>query len=311
MSEAKKLLEVEDLCMEFKSDSGKTIKALNKVTFDIRPGEIYGLVGESGSGKSTIGKCIIGLYTPTGGKIRYNGTESRKGRVGRIYGKENNIQMIFQDPMSSLNPAMKVLDIVREALDVRHTGTSKEEREKTALEWLSKVGIPPKLADRYPEQFSGGQRQRVGIARAMATNPGLIIADECIAALDACVQAQVVNMLNGIKKESKTAFLFISHDLSMVRYLSDRIGVLHLGYMLETGTSDEIFNDPVHPYTKSLLSAIPGINPIIWESASEAYDPHKAGINYSNGQWHAMTDTHKVWCSENEFDGWSKSNEKK
>lgn len=310
MSEAKNLLEVRDLCMEFKTGNGKLIKALQNVSFDIKEGEVYGLVGESGSGKSTIGKCIIGLYRPTGGTVRFNGVEAGKGRVGKIFGEENNIQMIFQDPMSSLNPAMKVADIVKEALDVRHIGANSQDREIIALEWLSKVGISEKLADRYPEQFSGGQRQRVGIARAMATNPGLVIADECIAALDACVQAQVINLLNDIKKESRTAFLFISHDLSMVRYLSDRIGVLHLGFLLETGTPDEIFEDPVHPYTKSLLSAIPKINPIAWKSTGVVYDPEKAGINYSNGKWHEVSATHSVWCTDNEFEDWRRDGEK-
>ena len=302
--EDKKLLEIEDLCMDFKTGSGKIIKALRNVSFDIKEGEVFGLVGESGSGKSTIGKCIIGLYKPTSGRITYNGVDSKGGKIGKIFGEDNNIQMIFQDPMSSLNPSMKVKDIVREALDIRKVGSSGEEREKIALEWLSKVGISEKLADRYPEHFSGGQRQRVGIARAMATNPGLIIADECIAALDACVQAQVVNMLNDIKKESKTAFLFISHDLSMVRYLSNRIGVLHWGYLLEIGTSEEIFKDPVHPYTRSLLSAIPKINPLIWSKDTGSYDPNKQGINYANGEWHDVTGTHRVWCTGNELEDW-------
>lgn len=310
MPESKKLLEINDLCMEFKSESGKKIKALRNISFDINEGEVFGLVGESGSGKSTIGKCIIGLYKPTSGRIKYNGVEACSNKVGKVFGSGNNIQMIFQDPMSSLNPSMKVKDIVREALDVRHVGSSKEEREKIALEWLSKVGISDKLADRYPEQFSGGQRQRVGIARAMATNPGLIIADECIAALDACVQAQVVNMLNGIKQDSRTAFLFISHDLSMVRFLSDRIGVLHLGYLLEIGTADEIFEEPLHPYTKSLLAAIPKINSVLWDNSVKMYSPASAGINYDNGSWHDVSGTHRVWCTDNELEDWRQDDEK-
>ena len=309
MPENNVLLEINDLCMDFKSDGGKMVKALRNITFDIKEGEMFGLVGESGSGKSTIGKCVIGLYKPTSGQIKYKGVDGKGGKVGKLYGEENNIQMIFQDPMSSLNPSMKVKDIVREALDVRKVGSSKEEREKIALEWLSKVGISKELADRYPDQFSGGQRQRVGIARAMATNPGLIIADECIAALDACVQAQVINMLNDIKKESKTAFLFISHDLSMVRFLSNRIGVLHLGYLLEIGTADEIFEDPIHPYTKSLLSAIPKINPMLWNSDTKLYNPEDAGICYSNGVWHDVTETHRVWCSDSEYEDWRETDE--
>lgn len=303
MSEANKdtLLEVQDLCMSFGKGSQK-VDVLHNVSFNIKEGETYGLVGESGSGKSTIGKCIIGLNRLTGGSVRYDGMELAESYKNKeIRKKQLEIQMIFQDPMSSLNPKKKVGEIIGSALDIQKV-CSKNEREERIKNTLVRVGIPPEYAGRYPGQFSGGQRQRIGIARSLVLNPRLIIADECIAALDASVQAQIVNMLKDIKKETKTSFLFISHDLSMVRYLSDRIGVLHLGYLLETGKSDELFKNPVHPYTKSLLEAIPGLHPLIPESKDAFYDYKTSGIKYEDGSWHDITETHKVWCTDREFE---------
>ena len=302
----KKLLEVNDLCMNFGKGSNE-VKVLKNVCFEIEDGETYGLVGESGSGKSTIGKCIIGLNRTTSGSIIYDGVElvgSYKDPEKRK--KQLEIQMIFQDPMSSLNPKKKVGDIIGAALEIRKVNVSKEEKKKKVEDILKKVGIPPEYTERYPRQFSGGQRQRIGIARALILNPKLIIADECIAALDASVQAQIVNMLKDIKEEMHTSFLFISHDLSMVKYLSDRIGVLHLGYLLETGTPEEIFENPLHPYTKNLLDAIPGLHPLLQSENTLNYDYKTSGIDYSEGSWHEVTKTHKVWCTETEFNKYSK-----
>ena len=298
MSEVKTddLLQIKDLCMYF-DVGGRRVKASEHVSFDIKQGEIFGLVGESGSGKSTIGKCVIGLNKLTSGEILFHGE--------KLSGKPDpRIQMIFQDPMSSLNPKKPVGEIIGEALDVLKLCKSKEERQKKIALIMERVGIPPAYANRYPANFSGGQRQRIGIARALVSDPELIIADECIAALDASVQAQVVNMLREIRQETDTAFLFISHDLSMVRYLSDRIGVLHLGYLLEIGEAEEIFTDPAHPYTKSLLASIPRLNPVIQSENRNPYHYSESGIDYSIGEWQQITETHKVWCTEAEFRDW-------
>ncbi len=300
------LLSVDDLCMYF-DVKGKRIKASEHISFQIREGETFGLVGESGSGKSTIGKCIIGLNKPTGGKITFCGRDlTRFGNRKEYQEKYKGIQMIFQDPMSSLNPRKKAGEIIREALAIQGIGKNREEQEKKVQDILKKVGIPTEYADRYPRDFSGGQRQRIGIARALVVDPKLVIADECIAALDASVQAQIVNMLRHIKEETGTSFLFISHDLSMVRYLSDRIGVLHLGYLLETGTPEEIFNSPVHPYTKSLLAAIPGTNPVIQPDRVTRYDYSTSGIDYGCGSWQELSDDHRVWCTKEELKMWRK-----
>ncbi len=298
------LLSVDDLCMYFDA-RGKRIKASEHISFQILQGETFGLVGESGSGKSTIGKCIIGLNKPTGGSITFCGEELTGTRGRKEYQEKfKGIQMIFQDPMSSLNPKKQAGEIIREALVIQGIGKSREEQDQRVKEILERVGIPPEYASRYPKDFSGGQRQRIGIARALVVNPRLVIADECIAALDASVQAQIVNMLRDIKKETGTSFLFISHDLSMVRYLSDRIGVLHLGYMLEIGTPEEIFTDPVHPYTKSLLSAIPRLNPVVQPMQKKVYDYERSGIDYGLGSWHSLSGEHKVWCMDKQLEMW-------
>ena len=249
------LLKVEGLKQYFKVNKNFTVKAVDDVSFEIYPGETYGLVGESGSGKSTIGRSIIRLYAPTAGKITFDGQDIS----GKLNHSQNStlrtqMQMIFQDPMASLNPRKKVEDIIGEGLDIHHMYQNQEERRAKVEAILAKVGLAPEHAERYPHQFSGGQRQRVGIARALIMNPKLIIADECISALDVSIQAQVVNLMKDIQQETGTAYLFIAHDLSMVKYISDRIGVLHLGHLLETGTTEEIFENPIHPYTRSLLS---------------------------------------------------------
>ena len=301
---AEPILTVDGLKQYFKVSSSFTVHAVEDVSFKIYPGETYGLVGESGSGKSTIGRSVIRLYDPTAGSIKFNGMD-----IGGKMNKETNkalrtqMQMIFQDPMASLNPRKKVRDILGEGLDIHHMYKSKEEREEKIKAILAKVGLAPEHAARYPHQFSGGQRQRVGIARALIMNPKLIIADECISALDVSIQAQVVNLMKDIQQETGTAYLFIAHDLSMVKYISDRIGVLHLGHLLDTGTTEEIFENPMHPYTRSLLSAIPSPNPAVEKNrVAETYDYKTSGINYGEGTYHHIGGTHYVKCTDAEFE---------
>ncbi len=301
------LLTVDHLKQYFKVSGSFTVKAVEDVSFKIYPGETYGLVGESGSGKSTIGRSIIRLYDPTAGEIRFNGLDI-SGKMSKSDSQtlRTQMQMIFQDPMASLNPRKKVEDIIGEGLDIHHKCKNKEERDEMVKAILAKVGLAPEHATRYPHQFSGGQRQRIGIARALIMNPKLIIADECISALDVSIQAQVVNLMKDIQQETGTAYLFIAHDLSMVKYISDRIGVLHLGHLLETGTTDEIFENPIHPYTKSLLSAIPTPNPIVEKTRSaESYDYATSGIDYTLGTEHYVGGTHYVKCTDEEFAKWN------
>ena len=301
------LLTVDHLKQYFKVSGSFTVKAVEDVSFKIYPGETYGLVGESGSGKSTIGRSIIRLYDPTAGEIQFNGLDI-SGKMSKSDSQtlRTQMQMIFQDPMASLNPRKKVEDIIGEGLDIHHKCKNKEERDEMVKAILAKVGLAPEHATRYPHQFSGGQRQRIGIARALIMNPKLIIADECISALDVSIQAQVVNLMKDIQQETGTAYLFIAHDLSMVKYISDRIGVLHLGHLLETGTTDEIFENPIHPYTKSLLSAIPTPNPIVEKTRSaESYDYTTSGIDYTLGTEHHVGGTHYVKCTDEEFAKWN------
>ncbi|WP_139902609.1 ABC transporter ATP-binding protein [Clostridium thermarum] len=307
MQNKQPLLEVKDLKQYFRISRKLTVKAVNEVSFEIYPGETYGLVGESGSGKSTIGRSIIRLYNPTGGKIIFDGVDI-SGKLSEKQRKHLriNMQMIFQDPMACLNPRKKVLDIIAQGLDIHKLYSSKQEREEKVYRILEKVGLSKEHATRYPHQFSGGQRQRIGIARALIMNPKLIIADEAISALDVSIQSQVVNLMKDIQAETHAALLFIAHDLSMVKYISDRIGVLHLGYLLETGTTEEIFSNPIHPYTKSLLSAIPHPNPVMEKArVSETYDYGTSGINYAAGVKQHAGGTHYVLATDEEFKKWS------
>ncbi len=229
------LLEVKDLKQHFKVNKKFSVKAVDGISFVIYPGETYGLVGESGSGKSTTGRSIIRLYEPTSGTITFEGVDiSGKLSKHQIQHLRTKMQMIFQDPMACLNPRKKVIDIIAEGLDIHHLCKDEKEREEKVYKILEMVGLSHEHAMRYPHQFSGGQRQRIGIARALIMDPELIIADEAISALDVSIQAQVVNLMKQIQKQTGTAFLFIAHDLSMVKYISDRIGVLHLGHLVET-----------------------------------------------------------------------------
>jgi oligopeptide transport system ATP-binding protein len=257
---------------------------------------------------SCIGRSIIRLYNPTNGRITFNG-KVISGVLDRDTRSmlRSDMQMIFQDPMASLNPRKKVGDIISEGMDIHHRFANRQEREEKISEMLKKVGLSPEHAARYPHQFSGGQRQRVGIARALIMNPKLIIADECISALDVSIQAQVVNLMKDIQEETQCAYLFIAHDLSMVKYISDRIGVLHLGYMVESGTKEEIFSHPIHPYTKSLLSAIPHPNPVVEKHrVALTYNYATSGIDYAKGTEHSVGGSHTVLATDEEFDAWTK-----
>lgn len=256
------LLEVKNLKKYFpirKGFFGKDIqyvKAVDDVSFNIKRGETLGLVGESGCGKSTTGRTLIRLYEPTDGEIFFDGVGIGKMDEFELHPFRKKMQMIFQDPYASLNTRMTVGDIIGEAIDIHNIAKGKQ-RTEIIHDLLSRVGLNPDHAIRYPHEFSGGQRQRIGIARALAVKPKFIICDEPISALDVSIQAQVVNMLMDLQKELGLTYLFIAHDLSMVRYISDRVGVMYLGKLVEIADRDEIFENPAHPYTRALLSAIP------------------------------------------------------
>jgi len=257
------LLEVNNLRKYFKVGSGglfggkkSNLKAVDGVSFTINRGETLGLVGESGCGKSTTGRTIIRLYDATGGEVIFDGTDLTLLSEKQLHPYRKRIQMIFQDPYASLNGRMTVTDIIGEGISTHglHTGAARQER---IFDLLNRVGLKREHANRYPHEFSGGQRQRIGIARALAVEPELVVCDEPISALDVSIQAQVVNMLDDLQDDMGLTYLFIAHDLSMVKHISDRIGVMYLGMLAETAESDELYNHPLHPYTKALLSAIP------------------------------------------------------
>lgn len=306
MNEKTPLLSVRNLKQYFKINRNFTTKAVDGVSFDIFPGETFGLVGESGSGKSTIGRSIIHLYEPTSGSIIFDGHEIAK-KLNKSEEKflRLNMQMIFQDPMASLNPRMKVKELIAQGLRIHKICQNEAEIEEKVNNILEKVGLSKEHATRFPHQFSGGQRQRIGIARALVMNPKLVIADESISALDVSIQAQVVNLMKDIQEELGTTFLFIAHDLSMVKYISDRIGVLHLGHIVEMGTTEDIFNNPIHPYTKSLLSAIPHPNPKVEKQRKViSYNKEKEGVDYTKGKIFEVSSTHTVLATDEEYKRW-------
>lgn len=265
--EREKLLEVKNLKKYFNVGRKQVLKAVDDVSFTIYKGETLGLVGESGCGKSTTGRTIIDLYNVTGGQVIFDGEEvhGRKGKANKKH-LTRQMQMIFQDPYASLNPRMTVKDIIAEGIDIHGLAKNGKEREDRVNELLETVGLSKDHSSRYPHEFSGGQRQRIGIARALAVDPEFIIADEPISALDVSIQAQVVNLLQDLQRKHNLTYLFIAHDLSMVKHISDRVGVMYLGNMAELATSDELYEEPLHPYTQALLSAIPVPDPNIERS---------------------------------------------
>lgn len=259
--ERKKLVELKNVSLTFNKGKSNEVKAIDDVSFDIYEGEIFGLVGESGSGKTTIGRSILRLYDIDSGTVTFAGNDISSLKGKDLHEFRKTAQMIFQDPQASLNGRMKIRDIIAEGIDIHKLAKTKEEREAKVKELIDLVGLNEDHLSRYPHEFSGGQRQRIGIARALAVNPHFIVADEPISALDVSIQAQVVNLMQKLQHEQGLTYLFIAHDLSMVKYISDRIGVMHWGKLLEVGPADEIYHNPIHPYTKSLLSAIPEPDP--------------------------------------------------
>ncbi|GAP03197.1 oligopeptide ABC transporter, ATP-binding protein [Fructobacillus pseudoficulneus] len=259
---AKKLVEISNLDLTFNAGKSNATKAIDNISFDIYEGETFGLVGESGSGKTTIGRTILKLYDQDSGTIKFDGEDLGKLKKKDLQSFRKKAQMIFQDPQASLNGRLRVENIIGEGLDQVGFTKKHDERAAKVLELLKMVGLNKDHASRYPHEFSGGQKQRIGIARALAVQPKFIIADEPISALDVSVQAQVVNLLADLQKKNNLTYLFIAHDLAMVKYISDRIGVMHWGKLVELGTADEVYNHPLHPYTKSLLSAVPEPDPI-------------------------------------------------
>ena len=264
------LLQVDNLKMHFPITKGiifqrevGAIKAVDGVTFDLYKGETLGLVGESGCGKSTTGRAILQLYRPTDGHVVFEGKDLTQTKGEDLRKMRRRMQMIFQDPYASLNPRMTVGSIISEPLEVHGIGKSKKERQERVQELLKTVGLNPYFVNRYPHEFSGGQRQRIGVARALAVNPSFIVADEPISALDVSIQAQIINLLEDLQEELDLTYLFIAHDLSVVRHISDRIAVMYLGKIVELATRDDLYAEPKHPYTQALLSAVPIPDPVI------------------------------------------------
>lgn len=256
------LLEIKDLNIEYKTakiNGNKTVKAVNGVTVSVKEGETYAIAGESGCGKSTLAKAIMHLIPVKSGKIVFMGDDVERFDKNGLKDYRKNVQMVFQNPYSSLNPKMKIRDILAEPLEI-NTKLSKSEIDEQIRNIILKVGLTEEHLLLYPHEFSGGQRQRIAIARALMLQPKLIIADEPVSALDASIQAQILNMLNDLKKEFNLTMIFISHDLSVIKFLADRVGIMYLGELMEEGTTDDIFNSPSHPYTKVLLNSVPKFN---------------------------------------------------
>jgi len=302
---AEKLIEVKDLKQYFNVGRPNLVKAVDGVTFDIYKGETLGLVGESGCGKSTTGRTIIRLYDATAGQVFFDGENVHgKKSVKELKKFNRKMQMIFQDPYASLNPRMTVADIIAEGIDIHGLAKNRKARMERVYELLETVGLNKEHANRYPHEFSGGQRQRIGIARALAVEPEFIIADEPISALDVSIQAQVVNLLKKLQREKGLTYLFIAHDLSMVKYISDRIGVMYYGKLVELAPAEDLYKNPLHPYTKSLLSAIPIPDPESERTRKRiTYNP--SVHNYGDNEEVTMREIspgHLVLCSAKEFE---------
>lgn len=303
MADEKKevLLEVKDLQIQFKNGR-RVFTAVDDVNFQIYRGETFSLVGESGSGKTTIGRAIIRINPTSKGEILFNGKKIN-GKIDKKTDREviQKIQMIFQDPMASLNERAKVDYIISEGLYNFHLYKDEADRKEKVQRALESVGLLPEFASRFPHEFSGGQRQRIGIARALIMNPELVIADEPISALDVSIRAQVLNLLNTLKKERNLTYLFVAHDLSVVRFISDRIAVIHKGRIVELAEAEELFQHPFHPYTKSLLSAVPIPDPEIEKKKKLlVYDPSVHDYSVDKPSWVEILPGHFVYANEKE-----------
>ncbi|MGB1285614.1 MAG: ABC transporter ATP-binding protein [Aggregatilineales bacterium] len=300
VGEGEPILQVRNLVKHFPIMSGfifqrqvSAVKAVDDVTFDIYPGETLGLVGESGSGKSTTGRTLLQLYKPTSGQVLFEGQDLTAMSSAEVRRTRREVQMIFQDPYASLNPRMTVGSIVSEPLQIHGLYPNKRERQQYVEQLLETVGLNPYYINRYPHEFSGGQRQRIGIARALALRPRFIVADEPISALDVSIQAQVVNLLQDLQDELKLTYLFIAHDLSMIRYICDRVAVMYLGKIMEIAPTDELYENPLHPYTKILLSAVPIPDPdieknrqrILREEGDDYSEQNSEMVEVSPGHW--------------------------
>ncbi|MCT3035458.1 ATP-binding cassette domain-containing protein [Pediococcus ethanolidurans] len=307
MDTREKILEVKHLKQYFNVGKKDEVRAVDDVSFDIYKGETFGLVGESGSGKTTTGRAIIRLLDPTDGQVLFNGRDvaSLKSKTDMMAFRRE-MQMIFQDPYASLNPRMKVKDIVAEGIDIHRLAKNDQDRTNQVEDLLETVGLNRDHSSRYPNEFSGGQRQRIGIARVLAVQPDFIIADEPISALDVSIQAQVVNLMKELQVQKGLTYLFIAHDLSMVKYISDRIGVMHYGKLLEIGPAEEVYNHPLHLYTESLVSAVPQPDPefernrrqVVYDASPEFDDKKRKMVE--------ITPQHFVSASEDELETYRK-----
>lgn len=308
MTQAKTILKVDNLKQYFRVDKKTVVKAVDGVSFEVYEGETFSVVGESGSGKSTLGRSIIKIYDDYRGDVTFlDELISEKMDTKSLKSLRSNMQMIFQDPMASLNPRKKVLDIVSYGLEANNGKLNHDQKKDKVVEVLNSVGLSEAFLNRYPHQFSGGQRQRIGIARSLILEPKFIIADEIISALDVSIQAQVINLMKKLQKERNLTYMFIAHDLSMVRSISDRVAVMHLGHIVELGTVDDIYNNPLHPYTRSLLSAIPLPDPKVErERVRLNYD--KSSVDYNAAIIHYITDSHQVLAVDEDLTLWKNGN---
>lgn len=309
------LLEINDLSKEFEIRSGKIggksqyLHALSNVNLKVYRGETLGIIGESGCGKSTLGRCIVRLHQPTSGEILFEG-EPLDFKGSRAKKQRENVQMIFQDPYSSLNPRKTCAKIIEEPMIIHKTITDKDERMKRVVDLMKVVGLDSQHVHRYPHEFSGGQRQRIGIARALVMQPEFIVADEPISALDVSIRAQVLNLLNEMKKSRGLTYLFIAHDLSVVRFISDRIAVISKGRIVELAEAEELFLHPLHPYTKALLSAVPIPDPSLEKHKKLlVYDPSIHDYSVDKPVWEEIANGHFVYGNQRELEGYRKEYE--
>lgn len=290
------LLEISQLEKEFPYGRNQTVKAVNQLSFKIYRGETLGLVGESGSGKSTTGRTILRLHEPDSGETLFEGFDVNHLKPSEMKDVRKHMQMIFQDPYASLNPRMKIQDIIGESLDIHGLAKNKKERNERVAELLDLVGLPPSFAQRFPHEFSGGQRQRIGIARALAVNPEFIVLDEPLSALDASIQAQIIELLEELQEKLNLTYLFIAHDLTVVKQISDRVAVMHQGRIVELADAEELFTNPIHPYTKKLLSAIPIPDPVYEATKTSVEEVNSELEHYEGTTFKEVAPNHWVYC---------------